>query len=200
MEQNHVIVFDVWGDRALFTRPEYAAERLTYDVPTPTAIQGLAQSIYAKPEFDTEVVAIEVLQRGRKQTYRGNFVKSKANQSLDPISITADRTQRATTILRDVAYRVRLRLLPNERTDDLAKHFSIFRKRILRGRCFQVPYLGCREFVAFFSPPRSGIEPINWTEELGLMLTGFAERDPVGGPIFSRVWVDRGCVKWEALC
>jgi CRISPR-associated protein Cas5d len=200
MEQKHIIVFDVWGDRALFTRPEFAAERVTYDVPTPTAMQGVAQSIYAKPEFDTEVIAIEVLQRGRKEAYRGNFVKSKANQSLTPIDITADRTQRASTILRDVAYRVRLQLLANEHTDDLAKHFSIFRKRLDKGRCFQRPYLGCREFAAFFSHPREGIEPISWSEELGLLLTGFQQRDPIGVPIFSRAWVDHGCVKWEPLC
>ena len=39
----------VEGDYACFTRPEMKVERVSYDVPTPSALEGLLKSIYWKP-------------------------------------------------------------------------------------------------------------------------------------------------------
>ncbi len=36
---------EVWGDYALFTRPEMKTERVSYDVMTPSAARGLLESI-----------------------------------------------------------------------------------------------------------------------------------------------------------
>lgn len=35
------ICLEVWGDYALFTRPEMKAERVSYDMMTPSAARGL---------------------------------------------------------------------------------------------------------------------------------------------------------------
>jgi CRISPR-associated protein Cas5d len=191
--QTPIITFDVWGDRALFTDPIFKAEMRTYEVPTRTAIEGLAASIYAKPQFQIKCVGLSVLKRGRKLAYRWNSVKSKASPTMTPIYTSDDRTQRTSVILCDVAYRVQIAITE---ADDPAKHFAIFLKRVKRGSCFQQPYLGCREFAAGFSLPREGITPIAWTEELGLMVTGL-DRQGVGVPTFSRAWVENGRVCWE---
>ena len=37
------------GDYACFTRPEMKVERVSYDVPTPGAIEGILKSVYWKP-------------------------------------------------------------------------------------------------------------------------------------------------------
>ena len=37
------------GDYACFTRPEMKVERVSYDVPTPGALEGLLKSVYWKP-------------------------------------------------------------------------------------------------------------------------------------------------------
>ena len=37
------------GDYACFTRPEMKVERVSYDVPTPGALEGLLKNIYWKP-------------------------------------------------------------------------------------------------------------------------------------------------------
>jgi CRISPR-associated Cas5-like protein len=37
------------GDYALFSRPEMKVERVSYDVPTPSALVGLISSIYWHP-------------------------------------------------------------------------------------------------------------------------------------------------------
>ena len=41
----------VEGDYACYTRPEFKVERVSYDVPTPGALEGMLKSIYWKPEF-----------------------------------------------------------------------------------------------------------------------------------------------------
>ena len=43
------IIVDVWGDFACFSRPESKVERLTYPVPTPSAMRGVLSAIYSKP-------------------------------------------------------------------------------------------------------------------------------------------------------
>lgn len=43
------IVVRVKGEYALFTRPEMKVERVSYDVPTPSAARGIIEAIYWKP-------------------------------------------------------------------------------------------------------------------------------------------------------
>ena len=64
------VVVQVWGPGALFTRPEFRVERLTYPVMTPTAAIGVLESIFWKPEFSWDPVAIEVLRDIRQFTLR----------------------------------------------------------------------------------------------------------------------------------
>ena len=39
----------VEGDWACFTRAEFKVERVSYDVPTPSSLEGMLKSIYWKP-------------------------------------------------------------------------------------------------------------------------------------------------------
>ena len=43
------ITVEVSGPRACFTRPEMKAERVTYDVMTPSAARGVLEAVYWKP-------------------------------------------------------------------------------------------------------------------------------------------------------
>ena len=38
----------VWGDYALFSRPEMKVERCSYDVITPSAARGILEAIYPR--------------------------------------------------------------------------------------------------------------------------------------------------------
>ena len=60
-------------------------------------------------------------------------------------------------------------MVKNE-SEDPAKHRDQFRRRVNSGRCFAIPYLGCREFWARFSAPDGTENPIPLTEDLGSML------------------------------
>lgn len=39
----------VWGDLALFSRPEMKVERCSYDVITPSAARGMLEAVYWHP-------------------------------------------------------------------------------------------------------------------------------------------------------
>ena len=43
------ISLKVWGDWALFSRPEMKVERVSYDVMTPSAARGILEAIHFKP-------------------------------------------------------------------------------------------------------------------------------------------------------
>ena len=48
------------GEYALFTRPENKAERMSYDVPTPSAARGILESVYWKPAIRWVVDKIHI--------------------------------------------------------------------------------------------------------------------------------------------
>lgn len=54
------IKIEFWGDYACFTRPEMKVERVSYDVPTPSAARGMVESIYFHPEIQWLIKRIYV--------------------------------------------------------------------------------------------------------------------------------------------
>ena len=42
---------EVWGDYALFSRPEMKTERVSYDVMTPSAARGIIEAIYCPQSY-----------------------------------------------------------------------------------------------------------------------------------------------------
>lgn len=168
------LVVEVWGDAALFTRPEAKVERLTYPVMTPSAAVGVLEAIFWKPEFSWQIVAIEVLNPIKEGRVRRNETTQVATMEGalrgERIDTAANRTQRAATILVDVRYRIHAHVvLRPHATDPVAKYRDQFRRRVERGACFSQPYLGTREFVAAFGPPTDA-QPIPLDADLGVML------------------------------
>lgn len=180
----------VWGSGALFTRPELKAERVSYPVMTPTAAVGVLESIFWKPEFTWVPVAIDVLAPIRQFTQRRNETTDVAtwNAALDGRTVdTAEhRTQRHAVCLKDVAYRVYAHVELRERaTKPVAAYRDQFRRRVDRGQCFHQPYLGTREFSAYFGPVDEQ-ERYEVSTELGLMLHSVHHQ----GPKITFSWFD----------
>lgn len=166
------IKLHVWGDYALFTRPEMKAERVSYDIMTPSAARGIIEAIYWKPQLRWVVDAIHILRPIRFTSVRRNEVDSKATsptvsamagEKVDRLGILADerRQQRASLLLCNVAYVIEahFELLATTLVEDgpelsasdcEAKHISMFNRRARSGQVFHQPYLGCREFPAHF--------------------------------------------------
>lgn len=170
------VVVQVWGEAALFTRPELKVERVTYPVMTPSAAVGVLEAIFWKPEFAWRVVAIEVLNEIRQFTQRRNETTDLASladaaSGRRRIDTVAHRVQRNAVCLHDVAYRIHAHVvLRGHATKPEAAYRDQFRRRVSRGSCFTQPYLGTREFTAYFGEPDHSQAPIEHTEELGIML------------------------------
>lgn len=151
----------VWGKLACFTRPEMKVERVSYEVMTPSAARGVLKSIFWKPEFQWQIREIRVLKPIRYFSILRNEVNSRANYSSAQRHLKGeggyyadeDRSQRHTLCLRDVAYSIAASVAVRPDVDeDEAKFRDQFQRRVRRGQCYSMPYLGCREFTANFGP------------------------------------------------
>jgi len=169
----------VWGDFACFTRPEMKVERVSYPVMTPSAARGVLEAIFWKPECSWRVREIWVLNPIKQFSIRRNEINEK--QSHRAVAgwqakgggyySDEDRAQRHTLALRDVAYIIRADIALRPHADsDVAKYRDQFRRRVQRGQCLHRPALGCREFVADFCEPNGTENPLEITDDLGLML------------------------------
>ena len=171
----------VWGDFACFTRPEMKVERVSYPVMTPSAARGILEAIFWKPEFRWQVEEIRVLKPIRYFSILRNEINSRQsartaegwqrNGGVGGFSAADDRAQRHTLALRDVSYVIRAQAVVKAEVDEApAKFRDQFRRRVKGGRCYATPYLGCREFSAWFSVPDGDEKPEEINEDLGNML------------------------------
>lgn len=203
----------VWGDYACFTRPEMKVERVSYDVITPSAARAVFEAIFWKPAFRWEIQAIEVLKPIRWANIRRNEVASVAsygnlrsamqNGKGDlGIFIEEDRQQRAATLLRDVKYRIYARQVMTPQAhdnDNPQKLAEMFRRRAEKGQCFMQPYLGCREFSAYFSLGSDGTPTLEDNAELGWMLHDMYFSQETPEPRFFRAQMKKGRIDVPAL-
>lgn len=156
----------VWGDYACFTRPEMKAERVSYDVITPSAARGIIESIYWKPAIRWMIDKITVINPIEFGNIMINEVKSKTkkpSKKLDYVdgddivtflNLKKVTTQRRMMYLKNVDYIIEAHFEPSgigDDTNDCKKHYNIALRRIKTGQCYKQPYLGLRDFSANFS-------------------------------------------------
>jgi CRISPR-associated protein Cas5d len=200
----HGVKIKVWGEYALFSRPEMKVERVSYDVMTPSAARGVLEAIYWKPSIRWVVERIHVLKPIRFTNIRRNELGGKiATGSVRramaegkgrlEVFIEEQRQQRAAMVLRDVAYVIEARFeLTTPGDVNTGKHKDTFARRARAGRCFHRPYLGCREFPAFFEWVEEGgfFSPLTGEKELGWMLHDIDFTDGMKAGFFKAVMVD----------
>ncbi|ADI14778.1 type I-C CRISPR-associated protein Cas5c [Truepera radiovictrix] len=171
-----MLTLKVWGDYACFTRPENKAERVSYDVMTPSAARGVLEAVFWKPEFTWRVREIIALKPVKRLSILRNEVNTLASERAAKgwaangggFDAESDRAQRHALVLRDVAYLIRAEMvLRPHATDPLTKYTEIFERRAEKGQAFAQPYLGTREFSAFFSLPDGSETPANLVRQLG---------------------------------
>lgn len=187
---------DVWGELACFSRPEMKVERYSYPVMTPSAARGVLDAIYVKPRgFRWQVERIALLRPPSFVALRRNEVKDKANVNAieawmagkkEPEPIWADgdkaalgsdekgRTQRQTMALRKPRFRIWAHVVPWPGHEAQTAAFDAqFTRRAQAGKCFFQPYLGCREFPAYFELVEDAgavTSPADVDLDLGFML------------------------------
>lgn len=181
----------VEGDYACFTRPELKVERVSYDVPTPGALEGLLKSVYWKPAIKYVIDKIVVynpinfinIRRNEltNKTPYANVRSSVNGKYKEHITYTdKSRTQRASMILKDVKYGIEFHFeltgIKNENEDECEeKHYNIIKRRLERGQCFRTPCLGCSEYI---------VKKIYMTEKFN--------KDDISSEILSKGDIDLG--------
>lgn len=191
----------VEGDYACFTRPEMKVERVSYDVPTPSALEGLIKCIYWKPAIKIIIDQIIVFNPIHFINIRRNEVKEKVllsnvksemtqagKSAIIHVHNNKNINQRGSCLLKDVKYGVSFHfemtgIKSEDPQDNVEKHYNIMLRRLKKGQCFRTPYLGTREFsvskvelVEQFNDEE--ISPaLRGTKELGYMLYGMQFED-----------------------
>jgi CRISPR-associated protein Cas5d len=212
---------EVSADFACFTRPEMKVERVSYDVPTPSAVRAVFEAIFWKPAVRWKVRKVDVLHPIKWTSVRRNEVGAVMSDRADGLFIEENRQQRAGLFLRDVRYRFHADLMfipPAERKlsanplaeylvdaeerpllskdENPGKYNAIFERRARKGQCFNQPYLGCREFSCafrFVDNIATGDAPIPESRDLGFMLYDIDFSDPKAPkPAFFRAKLENG--------
>lgn len=205
------VKLEVWGDYALFSRPELKVERVSYDLITPSAARGILEAIYWKPQMRWVVDRLRVLAPIRFTHVRRNELDAKVSEReaekgaklgapLAGLIIEAHRQQRTARILCDVRYGIEahLQVIDDREATGLrlshpeAKHLDAFKRRARRGQYFHHPYLGCREFPAHFHlleeneefPPCP--DELRGSRDFGYMLWDIVFRPDPDGAVVER--------------
>ena len=143
---------------------------------TPSAARGIYEAIMFKPEMRWEIREIRVLNPVHHITILRNEIKDR--QGKEPLVIEDQRQQRMSMILKDIAYVITAQLVRRSHADaSLAKYCEQFERRLSRGQCFYTPYLGTREFSAYFSEATGDEPPTALAGELGPLLFDIAYRE-----------------------
>lgn len=203
------IKMEVWGDYACFTRPEMKVERVSYDVPTPSAARGMVESVYFHNGLRWIIDRIYVCNPIRFINIRRNEVPFKVSRDkiLREANVRArsyinrkEKTQqRATMMLRDVHYVIEAHFVMTDQanpSDNPGKFQDIVKRRLRSGQAYMQPYLGCRECTAHFRLWDGGeIPAIDETRDLGYMLFDLDYSDPENiQPMFFRAQMVHGVI------
>ena len=203
-----MIQLEVWGPYALFSRPELKVEKVSYDVPTPSAARGMVEAVYFHPGLRWRIDRIHVMNPISFTSIRRNEVLSKISarnvrqaaqggrQELY-LATPQEIVQRSSLLLQDVHYVIEAHFEMTSKaapSDNPGKFQDIVTRRMEKGQCFTTPYLGCKEFPASFRRwPGGPIGAINETRDLGLVLYDFDYTDPQNiTPTYFRARLENG--------
>ena len=115
------------GPYACFTRPDRRSERISYDVPTPSALEGMLKSVYWKPAIRYVIDQIVVF----------NAIQFQNVQ------------QRSAMALRNVRYGIAFHFEMTGVQDDEpnpSKQYNMILRRLRKGHCFRQPCFGMTDY------------------------------------------------------
>jgi CRISPR-associated protein Cas5d len=172
--KQYEISLEIAGNTAMWTRPDTGDCPVSYPVPTYSAVKGIFESILWGPAIQIIPTKVEIcspLQYHNYQTnYGGPLRKSGIMKSGGGFQLLA-------TVLIDVCYRLYAEVVPiaRDRRSNIPEsakkwdaattspghaYLSIFNRRLKRGQCHHIPFLGWKEFgPCYFGHIRSDTKP-----------------------------------------
>lgn len=207
-----MIRVEVKGDFACFSRPEFKAERVSYDIITPSAARGILEAIFWHPGMKFLINKIFVLSEIAFTNIKRNELASKVsasnvqkviNGNNGPLYLATsqDIQQRASMLLKNVHYIIEAHFDMTEKanaSDNPGKFQEMIKRRLRKGQNYYQPYLGCREFPAEVSLFEGDINSLslayaNEERDLGFMLydMDYSDKENIT-PMFFRAILKNG--------
>ncbi|MCD4779995.1 MAG: CRISPR-associated protein Cas5 [Candidatus Omnitrophica bacterium] len=158
---------EISGNTAMWTRPDTGDCPVSYPAPTFSAAKGIFESVLWGPAVQIEPTKVEIcmpLQYHNYQTnYGGPLRKGGVVKSGGGFQLLA-------TPLIDVCYRLYATVAPVVRQSNIKisesarcwdgrttspghAYQAIFNRRLKRGQCFSIPFLGWKEFGSSYWGP-----------------------------------------------
>lgn len=207
-----MIRVEVKGDFACFSRPEFKAERVSYDIITPSAARGILEAVFWHPGMKFLINKIFVLSEIAFTNIKRNELASKVsasnvqkviNGNNGPLYLATsqDIQQRASMLLKNVHYIIEAHFDMTEKanaSDNPGKFQVMIKRRLRKGQNYYQPYLGCREFPAEVSLFEGDINSLslayaNEERDLGFMLydMDYSDKENIT-PMFFRAILKNG--------
>ena len=207
-----MIRVEVKGDFACFSRPEFKAERVSYDIITPSAARGILEAVFWHPGMKFLINKIFVLSEIAFTNIKRNELASKVsasnvqkviNGNNGPLYLATSLgiQQRASMLLKNVHYIIEAHFDMTEKanaSDNPGKFQEMIKRRLRKGQNYYQPYLGCREFPAEVSLFEGDINSLslayaNEERDLGFMLydMDYSDKENIT-PMFFRAILKNG--------
>jgi len=154
------IKMEISGATAMWTRPDTGDCPVSYPAPTYSAVKGIFESILWGPAVQVIPTKVEICSPVQYHNYQTNYGGPLRKSG---IVATGGGFQLLATVLIDVSYRMYAEVVPvhrsrKENIPESAKNWDekttspghayqeIFNRRLKRGQCFAIPFLGWKEF------------------------------------------------------
>jgi len=155
------VSMEISGEYAIWTRPDTGDCPVSYPAPTFSAVRGMFESILWGPAIEIIPTAVKICSPIKYHNYQTNYrgPLRKAGQ------ITGNNSyQLLATVLVNVCYKLYAEVRPTRKKNEplLPKkaiewdnvttspghaYKAIFERRLKRGQCYSIPFLGWKEFV-----------------------------------------------------
>lgn len=171
--KTYEIQMEISGNTAMWTRPDTGDCPVSYPAPTYSAAKGIFESLLWGPAVQIVPTRVEICSPLQYHNYQTNY----GGPLRKPGVITGGGGfQLLATVLIDVCYRLYAEVEPapqpmkarapvkaqqwDEKTTSPGHAFrAIFDRRLRRGQCFTLPFLGWKEFgPSYFGPFREATD------------------------------------------
>jgi CRISPR-associated protein Cas5d len=165
MSKSYEVQIEIAGATAMWTRPDTGDCPVSYPAPTYSAVKGIFESILWGPAVQIVPTKVEICAPLQYHNYQTNYGGPLRKAS---VVKTGGGFQFLATVLVDVCYRLYAEVSPASKniqnkmplsakkwdqktTAPGHAYQAMFERRLKRGQCFSVPFLGWKEFApAYF--------------------------------------------------
>ncbi|MDN3511314.1 MAG: CRISPR-associated protein Cas5 [Candidatus Jettenia sp.] len=176
--KDYLIQMEISGPTAMWTRPDTGDSPVSYPVPTWSGAKGVFESIVRIETVEIVPTKVEICAPIVYHGYTTNYGGPLRKSSIMPNG----SYQLLATVLINVCYRLYAELRParfdrplsekaqlraNMRCNALHACKDIFNRRLSQGCCYEIPFLGWREFapdyIGIFRETTKVLESVNLT-------------------------------------